>query len=201
MTVTAVPIPPLARGAVLKLWIALAVLVLGGAALAWVGTSAHQVTTTASGLRYQVIEPGEGPTVTPADLVALHYQLSLEDGTIVQDSEQSGQPFVTGTEGLFPGFSEGLLLMQAGGTYRLWVPPALGMPGPIPPGAPFDADDTLIFRVRVLEIAPGMAAMQQMQQMMQQQGAPPAGAEGQGQGQGQSTAPAEDSSGRGPGGR
>ena len=183
MSVTAVPIRPLSKGSIAKLWIGLAVLALAAAALAWTGTSGQQVTTTASGLRFQVIEPGEGPVVTPADLVALHYELSLEDGTVVQNSEQTGQPFVTGTEGLFPGFSEGLQMMQAGGTYRLWVPPELGIEGPVPPGAPFDADDTLIFEVRVLEIAPGMAAMQQMMQQRGQQGgaqgAPPSGAERQ----------------------
>ena len=182
MSVTAVPIRPLSKGSVAKLWIGLALLTLAAAALAWYGTSGQQVITTASGLRFQVIEPGEGPVVTPADLVALHYELSLEGGRVVQNSEQTGQPFVTGTEGLFPGFSEGLQMMQAGGSYRLWVPPELGIQGPIPPGAPFDADDTLIFEVRVLEIAPGMAAMQQMMQQRQggaPQGAPPSGAEGQ----------------------
>ncbi len=162
MSVTEVPIRPLARGSVLKLWIGLLALALAAAALAWVGTRSQQRETTASGLQIQVIEAGEGPTVTPADLVALRYKLRKQDGTLIQDSDQTGQPFVTGTQGLFPGFSEGLQMMQAGGTYRLWVPPELGIQGPIPPGAPFDADDTLIFEVRVLQIAPGMAAMQQL---------------------------------------
>lgn len=162
MSVTAVPIRPLARGSVVKLWLGLAVLALAAAALAWFGTSGFHVTTTESGLRYRVIEEGEGPTVTPADLVALRYRLRTADGTLIQDSDQTGQPFVTGTEGLFPGFSEGLQLMQAGGRYRLWIPPGLHVTGPMPPGAPFSPEDTLVFDVEVLQIAPGMAAMQQL---------------------------------------
>ncbi|MGZ8282673.1 MAG: FKBP-type peptidyl-prolyl cis-trans isomerase [Allosphingosinicella sp.] len=175
MSVTAVPIRPLARGSVLKLWIGLIVLALAAAGLAWVGTSSQQVVTTASGLRYRVIEEGTGPTVTPADLVALRYKLRKEDGTLIQDSDQTGQPFVTGTEGLFPGFSEGLQLMQQGGRYMLWLKPGLHVQQPLPPGAPFAADDTLVFEVEVLQIAPGMAAMQQMMGPPGAGGAPPEG--------------------------
>ena len=100
--------------------------------------------------------------MTPADLVALRYQLPKTDGTLIQDSDETGQPFVTGTEGLFPGFSEGLQRMQQGGRYRLWLPPGQHVQGPLPPGAPFTAEDTLVFDIEVLQIAPGMAAMQQM---------------------------------------
>jgi hypothetical protein len=94
--------------------------------------------------------------------VALRYELRKADGTLIQDSDQTGQPFVTSTEGLFPGFAEGLQLMQAGGRYRLWIPPGLHVSQPMPAGAPFGPDDTLVFEVEVLQIAPGMAAMQQL---------------------------------------
>ena len=87
MSVTAVPIRPLARGSVLKLWIGLLVLALAAAGLAWVGTAGQQVTTTASGLRYRVVEEGTGPTVTPADLVAL---LLLEEVAGVLDHAEGG---------------------------------------------------------------------------------------------------------------
>ncbi len=176
MSVTTVPIRPLAKGSVVKLWIGLLVLALASGALAWVGTAGQQVTATASGLRYRVVEPGEGPTVTPADLVALNYRLTKEDGTLIQDSQSTGQPFVTGTEGLFPGFSEGLQLMQAGGRYILYIPPGLHIQGPLPPNAPFTAQDTLVFDVEVLQIAPGMAAMQQLMGPQGAGGAPTAGA-------------------------
>jgi FKBP-type peptidyl-prolyl cis-trans isomerase FkpA len=162
MSVTAVPIRPLSRGSVLKLWLGLLVLVLLAAGLAWFGTRALQRETLPSGVQLQVIEAGEGNMVTPADLVALRYRLTKTDGTLIQDSDDTGQPFVTGTEGLFPGFSEGLQRMQQGGRYRLWLPPGQHVQGPLPPGAPFTPEDTLVFDIEVMQIAPGMAAMQQM---------------------------------------
>ena len=58
--VTAVPIRPLARGSMLKLWLALIVLIAAAVGIAWVGTNAMQVTTTKSGLRYQIVEEGTG---------------------------------------------------------------------------------------------------------------------------------------------
>ena len=59
--VTAVPLRPLARGAVLKLWIGLLVLVLAAAGLAWWGTQGLQIVTLDSGVRYRVVEEGSGP--------------------------------------------------------------------------------------------------------------------------------------------
>jgi len=179
MSVTAVPIRPLSRGAVLKLWLGLLVLALAAAALAWAGTRGQQRETLASGVQIQVIKEGEGNTVTPADLVALRYRLTKTDGTLIQDSDQTGQPFVTSTEGLFPGFSEALQRMRAGGRYRIWLPPGQHVQGPLPPGAPFGPQDTLVFRIEVLQIAAGMAAMQQM---MGGAGRPPAGAGPEGAG-------------------
>ena len=211
MSVTAVPIRPLKKGSVVKLWLGIASLALLAAALAWYGTRPLQIETTATGLRFQVLEEGTGDPVTAQDMAALHYQLSLEDGTVIQNSEDQGQPFSTGTEGLFPGFSEGLQRMREGGRYRMWVPPSLGLQGQIPPGAPFDADDTLVFKVRLLRIERGAAAMQrqmmqQMQQQQMQQGGAagpdsgrPAGREGAGERGGDlggETRPPEGNSGR-----
>ncbi|WP_114953311.1 FKBP-type peptidyl-prolyl cis-trans isomerase [Sphingosinicella terrae] len=163
MSVTAVPIRPLRRGSVLKLWIGLLVLSLAAAGLAWIGTAGQQVATTASGLRYQVVQEGEGPTITAADLVLLHYTGRLENGTVFDSSEQrGGQPMVASVGNIIPGFAEGLQMMQKGGRYRLWIPPELGYGDRVPPGAPFGPTDTLIFDIEILEIAPGMAAMQNM---------------------------------------
>ena len=105
---------------------------------------------------------------------------------------------VTPPAGLIPGFEEGLRLTQAGGRYRIWIPPNLGYgPGRIPPGAPFDADDTLVFDIEMLRIVPDAAGMWQMQQMMQQQGGAPGGPEGAAPPEG--AGPPEGSPGRGRG--
>jgi FKBP-type peptidyl-prolyl cis-trans isomerase FkpA len=166
--VTAVPIRPLARGTMLKLWLALAVLIAAAVGVAWIGTSAMQVTITPSGLRYQVVSEGTGPTVQQADLVRLHY-VGRANGTIFDSSVSRGQPMETGVTGIIPGLGEALLLMRKGGKYRLWIPPQLAYGSQVPPGAPFGPNDTLQFEIEVIDVMPGLAAAQQMEQMRQLQ--------------------------------
>jgi hypothetical protein len=177
MSVTTVPIRPLARGSVLKLWLALIVLCVAGAALAWVGTRPLQIVTTATGVRFQTLRSGSGSTITPADLVAMRYRLTKLDGTQIENSDDMGQPFVASSDRVFPGFGEAMAMMQQGGRYRIWLPPGQHAQGPLPPGTPFGAADTLVFDVTVLQVAEGMAAAQRMMgpQGGQPGGAPPGG--------------------------
>ncbi len=196
MSVTAVPIRPIAKGSVLKLWLALAVLTAAAIAFAYYGTSGQQIITTPSGVRYRVLEEGTGKAVTPNDAVALRYKLHVNslDNEVIQDSDQTGQPFVATTSMVYPGFGEALQQMRTGGSYLLWLPPGTHEQGPLRPGTPFTANDTLVFEIEVIQVADGMAPMlqlqrmQQMQQMMQGgEGAPeggPAAAEDGGQGRG-----------------
>jgi len=197
--VTAVPIRPLARGAVLKLWLGILVLALAAAGLAWWGTEAVQRETTASGLQYQVIEAGEGATVTSADLLLIHFVGRRANGEIFANT-LGQQPVETSPDNFIPGFGEGLKLMRKGAHYRLWIPPHLGYQGNLPPSAPFGPEETLIFDLRIVDVAPGMAAaqrMQQLQQMMQQQQQ----GQTQQQGQPQQGAPPPPPAGGRPGGR
>jgi len=179
--VTAVPLRPLARGAVLKLWIALLVLVLAAAGLAWWGTQGLQIVTLDSGVRYRVVAEGSGPAITPADAFVINYRLHANslDGRVIESTETSGQPYAATTAEVFPGFAEALQHMRSGGRYQLWLPPGTHIPRPLGPGAPFTPADTLVFEVEVTQVAVGRAAdlqMQRLQQMMQQQqSAPPAG--------------------------
>ena len=189
MSVTTVPIRPLAKGSVVKLWIALAILCLAGAGLAWFATGgALQREVTDTGLGFRVVTEGTGEPMTSADLIALRYELRLNGpaGTLIQDSDQSGQPFVAGTQTVFPGFAEAMLKMRQGGHYQIWIPPALGYGDRPPPGAPFGPNDTLYFDIEVVQIERNMATLQQLlgpggaggggPQAME--GAPPEGAAG-----------------------
>lgn len=195
--VTAVPIRPVRKGSLIKLWLGLLVLALAAAALAWAGTRPLQVQTLPSGARYRVLAEGHGPAMTPADVAALHYKLHVnsERAPVIQDSEESGQPFVTSVQEVFPGFADALTHMRAGGRYLLWLPPGTHVPATTPPpGAPFTPRDTLVFEIEMLQIAPGMAAqrqMQMMQQMMQMQQQQSGGA---GAGNSSEAAPAGNSS-------
>jgi hypothetical protein len=166
MSVTTVPIRPIKKGSVAKLWVGLGALSLAAAGLAWAGTSGQIYTATASGLQYQVVKEGDGPSPTTTDIVLVHYTGRLQDGTVF-DSSEGKQPVPFPVTGVIPGFTEGLQLMKKGGTYRLRIPPNLaygptGAVGFIPPNA------TLDFEIQLLDIAPQSA----LQGMM---GQPPQG--------------------------
>jgi FKBP-type peptidyl-prolyl cis-trans isomerase len=166
MSVTAVPLRPIARGALGWLWLGLAVLALVGIGAALYGTrniaapariflarNAQQpgVVVTPSGLQYKVLAAGRGPHPTTSDVVLISYVARLADGTLVD----RGGPVPMSVSGTVPGFSEALTLMPVGSRYRVWIPPALGYPegrGPIPPNS------LLIFDLDLLAVAPHDAA-------------------------------------------
>jgi FKBP-type peptidyl-prolyl cis-trans isomerase FkpA len=167
MSVTAVPLQPLKKGSVVKLWLAIILLSLGAAALAWSGTNGFQFTTTPSGLQYQVVKEGEGTSPTENDVAVIDYTGRLMDGTVF-DSTQGKQPVPMPVGGSIPGFSEGLKLMQKGATYKFRIPPELaygekGAGGVIPPNA------TLEFEVTLHEF---VSLETYMQLMSQAQGVP-----------------------------
>ncbi len=174
MSVTAVPLRPIAKGSVAKLWIGLLVLALIAGAFAWWGTASQQWTTTSSGLRYRVVKEGTGPVATDADVAFLEYTGRLQDGTVF-DSNVGKQPapFPVRPGGLIPGFTEGLHIMHKGGVYKLRIPGKLGYGARGAPGIP--PNSTLDFDIRVLEVMPeetlrAMIMQQQLQQQMQGQG-------------------------------
>ena len=78
--------------------------------------------TTASGLRFETLEAGTGPKPNPEDAVLVMYEGRLADGTVF---DASPEPVGFGVSQLIPGFTEGLLLMNQGGVYRLRIPAAL----------------------------------------------------------------------------
>lgn len=136
MTVTAVPLRPIARGAMTKLWLGIAVLLLGAAALAWAGTdpvraqfatdaefmakNAKQpgVTTTASGLQYRVLAKGSGTPPVEGQLTLIGYTGRLRDGVVFDQNPKA--PMLTGAT--IPGFDEALRMMSKGAKYELWIP-------------------------------------------------------------------------------
>ena len=111
------------------------------------------VTTTASGLQYEILREGEagGAQPTPADQVSIHYRGTLIDGTEFDSSYSRGQPAQFGVTGVIPGFSEGLQLMTVGSHYRFVIPSemAYGLRGS---GGDIGPNATLIFEIELLEI-------------------------------------------------
>ncbi len=181
MSTTAVPLHPIAKGSLTRLWIGVAAVALAAGGLAWAGQrhvepspatfmtrNTHEagVITTESGLQYKVLEEGAGPSPTAGDVALVGYKGTLLNGTVFDENPQTAMP----VDGVVPGFSEGLQKMKKGGRYRLWIPPQLGYgdqaAGPIP------ANSVLVFDVQLHDFK-SRAEIMQMQQMMQQQGAAP----------------------------
>ena len=181
MSTTAVPLRPIAKGSLTRLWIGVALVALAAGGLAWAGQQgvepspaaflvqnarASGVVTTESGLQYKVLEEGAGASPTTSDIALVGYKGTLLDGTVFDENPQAPMP----VDGVVPGFSEGLQKMKKGGKYRLWIPAALGYgdqaAGPIPAGS------VLVFDVTLHDFR-SKAELIKLQQQMQQQGMAP----------------------------
>lgn len=186
MSVTAVPILPIKKGSLTKYWVGIALILAAGGSLAYWGTADVRgefgdVITTESGLRYKVLKAGEGKSPTDNDVVLVKYTGSLKDGTVFDQNPQAAMP----VNGVVPGFSEGLKIMQRGGQYRLWIPASIGygsedQRNPQTGEVAIPGGSELIFDVDLLEFksrAEVDAMQRQVQEMQKQQG----GAAGGGQ--------------------
>ncbi|MDH3733889.1 MAG: FKBP-type peptidyl-prolyl cis-trans isomerase [Gemmatimonadota bacterium] len=109
------------------------------------------VTTTSSGLQYEVLREGDGASPEPGDQVTIHYRGTLIDGTQFDSSYDRDTPATFSVGGVIPGFSEGLQLMTVGSQYRLVIPGGIGY-GPGGNAPDIGPNATLIFEVELLEI-------------------------------------------------
>lgn len=115
--------------------------------------SRKEVTTTASGLQYEVLTKGTG-TVSPVatDKVEVHYHGTLIDGSIFDSSVQRNQTSTFGLNQVIKGWTEGLQYMKVGDKFRFYIPYnlAYGEQGR-PKIKPFS---TLIFDVELFKVNP-----------------------------------------------
>lgn len=108
---------------------------------------------TESGLRYKIIQNGDGKQATKGAMVSVHYKGQLLDGTVFDSSYKRKQPidFAVGVGQVIPGWDEGILLLKVGDKARFVIPSNLGYGargagGVIPPNA------TLIFDVELMNV-------------------------------------------------
>ncbi len=109
------------------------------------------VTTTASGLQYEVLQQGSGTQHPSAEsTVNVHYHGTLTDGTVFDSSVERGEPISFPLNRVIKGWTEGVQLMKTGDKFRFFIPADLGYgsrsAGKIPPGS------VLIFDVELLAI-------------------------------------------------
>jgi FKBP-type peptidyl-prolyl cis-trans isomerase len=109
------------------------------------------VKTTPSGLQYQVITEGSGPSPADTSTVKVHYVGYLLDGTKFDSSRDRGEPATFPLNGVIRGWTEGVQLMKTGALYRFWIPYTLGY-GEQGAGDKIPGGSLLIFEVELLEI-------------------------------------------------
>ena len=108
---------------------------------------------TESGLRYQIIQEGDGARANAGQTVAVHYKGMFPDGREFDNSYKRGNPieFPVGMGQVISGWDEGIQLLKVGDKARFVIPSHLaygsrGAGGVIPPNA------TLVFDVELMDV-------------------------------------------------
>ncbi|WP_372652295.1 FKBP-type peptidyl-prolyl cis-trans isomerase [Draconibacterium sp.] len=110
------------------------------------------VTTTESGLQYEVLTEGTGEKPGETDKVRVHYHGTLIDGTVFDSSVDRGEPVVFGVTQVIPGWTEALQLMPVGSKWKVYIPSNLAYGANPRPGGAIEPNMALIFEVELLEI-------------------------------------------------
>lgn len=109
------------------------------------------VTTTKSGLQYEVLTEGTGKSPKATDTVRCHYEGRLLDGTVFDSSYQRGEPADFGLNQVIPGWTEGVQLMKEGAKFRFHIPYLLAY-GERGAGAQIPPYSTLVFDVELIKV-------------------------------------------------
>jgi FKBP-type peptidyl-prolyl cis-trans isomerase FklB len=110
-----------------------------------------EVTTTASGLQYEVLETGTGETPTAQSQVVTHYHGTLVDGTVFDSSVERGEPAEFGVTQVIPAWTEALQLMSVGDKWRIAAPPELAY-GEQGAGDAIPPNTALVFEIHLIDI-------------------------------------------------
>lgn len=170
--VTRVPLQPIAKGSLTKLWLGIIVAILIAGGVAWAMMPV--------GVTVEEVSPGRGGHPAADDIVFLRYTGKLDDGTVFDKSQEGGWP-IPGIlpegqplelSGVVPGFREALMKMQRGGKYIAKIPGSLAYgPNPppnskIPPNADLTFEIELVDFMSVDDANKRAATMQQMMRQM-----------------------------------
>lgn len=151
--ITRVPLQPIAKGALGKLWIGVAAAALAAAGIAYAQLPPQ--------VEVETLKAGTGASPTVADVALINYKGTLPDGKVFDEGKQAVFPL----EGVIPGFTKALEQMQKGGRYKVLIPAKLAygdrQAGPIPPNT------DLTFEIELLDFR-SRAEIEQQQRMLEQ---------------------------------
>lgn len=174
--ITRVPLQPVGKGSLTRIWIGVILALLIGATAAWA--------TRYQGLVVETLTAGSGPSPTVGDVVLVNYAGHLANGKEFDKGTQVAMP----VEGVIPGFSQGLQKMQRKGKYKLIIPAALAygaaeQKNPSTGEVVIPANSDLTFDVELLDFKSAAEIEQRrqmLQQMQQQMGSAPKAGSGAG---------------------
>ncbi len=114
-----------------------------------------EVTTTESGIQYEVIQMGDGPKPSSDDEVLVHYEGTLIDGTVFDSSYERGEPAQFVLSQVIPGWTEVMQLMPVGSKWKVYIPQELAYGANPRQGGAIEPFMMLIFEIELLDIVSG----------------------------------------------
>jgi FKBP-type peptidyl-prolyl cis-trans isomerase FklB len=109
------------------------------------------VVTLPSGLQYKQLKAGTGKKPSLRDKVTTHYHGTLINGTVFDSSYERNDPATFPVNGVIPGWTEALQLMNEGSIWELYIPSNLAY-GRRGAGGDIGPNETLIFKVELLQV-------------------------------------------------
>ena len=109
------------------------------------------VTTTDSGLQYEILTAGKGPKPQESDYVIAHLHGTLVSGVIFNSTVDEGIPGDFRIDQVILGLEEVLQLMPVGSKWRVYLPPALGF-GEHGSGEIIGPNEVLVYEVELITI-------------------------------------------------
>jgi FKBP-type peptidyl-prolyl cis-trans isomerase FkpA len=166
--ITRVPLQPIAKGSLTKLWVGVAAVVLAAGGIAYAALPPR--------VSVETLRAGSGALVAVDQVPIINYVGKLKNGKVFDQGQQAALPL----NHVVPGFREGLTQMHVGGKYRLTVPAekAYGSEAkqdPMSGETVIPANSDLVFDIEVTQVVSQAdfdryQRLRQLMQMQQQQG-------------------------------
>lgn len=107
---------------------------------------------TGTGLRYTILEQGEGDPIADKDEVTFHYTIKLINDMVVESSTQKGpKKVIVGYTPEISGLTEGLYLLKKGDRALFIIPSHLAY-GWVPASSNIPPKSILIYEIKIVDV-------------------------------------------------